>query len=167
MAASICSAPTEGAVSGDAERALEDKLVAMLEPTAGRDNVRATVTVSYDEGSEDKTDDVYDPSQVAPLSLHKSAQTLGPAAHVAGVPGTASNTPGAVPAGSAQAAASGAAVSAIAKPAAVPPLMQAAAGGPAQKDAGLPVYPQNGPQNGETTTDEIRHLRRDASPLAL
>jgi flagellar M-ring protein FliF len=49
--------------------------VAMLEPTAGLDNVRATVNVSYDEGSEEKTDEVYDPAQVAALSLHKSEQT--------------------------------------------------------------------------------------------
>ena len=47
---------------GDAEQALEAKLVAMLEPLAGRGNVRATVNVSYDEGSEERTDEVYDPS---------------------------------------------------------------------------------------------------------
>jgi flagellar M-ring protein FliF len=169
------SVPTEGAVSGNAERALEEKLVAMLEPTAGRDNVRATVTVSYDEGSVEKTDEVYDPTLVAALSLHKSAQTLGPQSRVAGVPGTASNTPGAVATGSAQAAAGAATAAAAspsaAKPAAVPPLMQVAAPGaqtaatgPAQKDAGLPVYPQSGSQSGETITDETgsyavtRHL---------
>jgi flagellar M-ring protein FliF len=170
------SVPTEGAVSGDAERALEEKLVAMLEPTAGRDNVRATVTVSYDEGSVEKTDEVYDPTLVAALSLHKSSQTLGPQSRTAGVPGTASNTPGAAATGSAQASAGGAAAAAAAsppaaKPVAVPPLMQvaaagtqSAAAGPAQKDAGLPVYPQSGSQSGETITDETgsyavtRHL---------
>ncbi len=53
---------------------MEAKLVAMLEPLAGRDNVRATVNVSYDEGSEERTDEVYDPNQVATLTMQKSEQ---------------------------------------------------------------------------------------------
>ena len=69
--------PSQGAAAGDAERALEEKLVAMLEPTAGTGNVRATVNVMYDESSEEKTDEVVDPTQVAALSLHKSEQTMG------------------------------------------------------------------------------------------
>ncbi len=56
------------AAAGDQEQAMEAKLVAMLEPLAGRDNVRATVNVSYDEGSEERTDEVYDPTQVAALT---------------------------------------------------------------------------------------------------
>jgi flagellar M-ring protein FliF len=147
------AAPSQGAVGGDAERALEEKLVAMLEPTAGEGNVHATVNVAYDEGSEEKTDEIYDPTQVAALSLHKSEQTMGTKPRTSGVPGTASNTPGAVAAGSA---------------AAVPPLMQtanAAGTAAAQKNAGLPVYPQNGSSGeGETATEETgsyavtRHL---------
>ncbi len=58
----------------DVEQAMEAKLVAMLEPLAGRDNVRATVNVSYDQGSEDRTDEVYDPNQTATLTLQKSEQ---------------------------------------------------------------------------------------------
>ena len=156
------AAPTQGAVTGDAERALEEKLVAMLEPTAGTGNVRAIVNVAYDEGSEEKTDEVYDPAQVAALSLHKSEQTMGPKPRTAGIPGTESNTPGAAAPGSAQAAAR----------ASVPPLMRTtnsggAAGTPeqAQKNASPPVYPQNGSQSeGETSTEETgtyavtRHL---------
>ena len=116
------TAPSQGAAASDAERALEEKLIAMLEPTAGAGNVRATVNVAYDESSEEKTDEVYDPTQVAALSLHKSEQTVGAKARAAGVPGTASNTPGAAAPGSAQAAAKTGA-------AAVPPLMQTAAAG--------------------------------------
>jgi flagellar M-ring protein FliF len=155
------AAPSQGAVAGDAERALEEKLVAMLEPTAGAGNVRATVNVSYDEDSEEKTDEVYDPTQVATLSLHKSEQTMGPKPRTAGVPGTASNTPGVAAPASVQAAAR----------ATVPPLMQTAnsnsqtAAGQAQKQSILPVYPQNGsPGEGETATEETgayavtRHL---------
>lgn len=149
-------APSQGAAAGDAERGMEERLVAMLEPTAGAGNVRATVNVVYDESSQEKTDEVVDPTQVAALSLHKSQQTLGSKPRAAGVPGTASNTPGAAAPGSVQAAA---------KP--VPPLLQTANGAGAanpQKDAaGLPVYPENGAE-GETMTEETgsyavtRHL---------
>ena len=89
------AAPSQGAAQGDAERGLEEKLVTMLEPTAGAGNVRATVNVAFDEGSEEKTDEAYDPAQVVPLSMHKSEQTMGPRTPAAGVPGTASNTPAA------------------------------------------------------------------------
>src|ERR1019366_2394134 len=110
----------QGAVAGDAERALEEKLVGMLEPTAGAGNVRATVNVAYDEGSQEKTDEVYDPTQVATLTLHKSEQTTGVKSRASGVPGTASNTPGAAATDSVPS------LSSSAKPAAVPPLMQTA-----------------------------------------
>ena len=65
---------SSNASEADAEEALEAKLVAMLEPLAGRDNVRATVNVSYDDGSEERTDEVYDPSQEATLTMQKSDQ---------------------------------------------------------------------------------------------
>jgi flagellar M-ring protein FliF len=132
------AAPNQGAAEGDAERSLEEKLIAMLEPTAGGGNVRATVNVSYDESSEEKTDEVYDPSQVAPLNTHKSEQTTGSRLRAFGVPGTASNTPGALALGSVQAAGQ-------TNPAApVPSLMQTATAAAAQKNAALPVYPSAG-----------------------
>jgi flagellar M-ring protein FliF len=145
------------AVADDAERGLETKLVAMLEPTAGSGNVRATVNVSYDEGSVEKTDEVYDPTQVATLTMHKTEQTRGGKPPTTGVPGTASNTPGMVAPGSVQAA-GGAVAGVAAATTAVPPLLQAAANktaGQSQTTAGLPVYPQNGSLDGvETATDE-------------
>ena len=130
----------------------------MLEPTAGSGNVRATVNVSYDESSEEKTDDVYDPAQVATLTMHKSEQTVGQKTRVSGVPGTASNTPAAAAVGS---VAAGRATVGSAAAAVVPPLMQTAnsatagTAGATQKEAGLAVYPQSGLQGGEeTATDE-------------
>src|ERR1700756_3175088 len=66
---------SSNAAEADAEQAMEAKLVAMLEPLAGRDNVRATVNVSYDEGSEERTDEVYDPNQTATLTMQKSEQS--------------------------------------------------------------------------------------------
>lgn len=139
------AAPGQGAVAGDQERALEEKLVAMLESTAGAGNVRATVNIAYDESSEEKTDEVYDPTQIATITTHKTEQATGSKPRVGGVPGTASNTPGAIAPGSVQAPPA-------AKAAPVPPLMQTAS---AAQNAALPVYPQNGAQGGEQTmTDE-------------
>jgi flagellar M-ring protein FliF len=124
------------AAEADVEAALEAKLVAMLEPLAGRENVRATVNVSYDEGTEERTDEVYDPSQTATLTMRKSEQISTAKQAAAGVPGTASNTPAASAPNSLQAA--GAAVSA-----GVPPLLKEP----------LPVYP-NGAGGGEQSSKE-------------
>jgi flagellar M-ring protein FliF len=126
------------ALEADAEEAMAAKLVAMLEPLAGRDNVRATVSVSYDEGNEERTDEVYDPSEVATLSMQKSEQVSAGRGIPSGVPGTASNSPGAAPegavAGSQAAAAPG-----------TPPLLQKQA---------LPVYPQQGGGLGQSMHQE-------------
>ena len=88
---------SSNAAEAESQEAMEAKLVAMLEPLAGRDNVRATVNVSYDEGSEERTDEVYDPSQVAALTTQKSEQISVPRGQPSGVPGTASNSPGGSP----------------------------------------------------------------------
>ena len=80
-----------------AEQAMEAKLVAMLEPTVGTGNVRAVVHAEYDDGAEERTDEVYDPSLTAPTSVQKTEQVSGTAAKPSGVPGTASNTPAAAP----------------------------------------------------------------------
>jgi flagellar M-ring protein FliF len=153
----------QGAEAGDAERGLEQKLIAMLEPTAGLGNIRATANVSYDDSSQEKTDEVYDPTLVAATSLHKSEQTMTGKARVSGVPGTVSNTPGAAAAGSAQAGAGGKTAAAPAAPAAaagaaaaVPPLLKPANGAAAaaQKEANLPVYPDGGGGDGQTMTEE-------------
>jgi flagellar M-ring protein FliF len=122
--------------AGDVEQALEAKLVSLLEPLAGHDNVRATVRVSYDESSEEKTDEIYDPTQVAATNMQRSEQSSTAGAKGAGVPGTASNTP----AGAAKGAVQG---SAAAAAPGTPPLLQ--------KDA--PVYPQGSAQ-GETVKQE-------------
>ena len=117
------------AAEGDVEQAMEAKLIAMLEPLAGAGNVRATVNVSYDEGTEEKTDEVYDPTATAALSTTKSEQSSGGAGtHAQGVPGTASNSPAAAAVGAVQGSGQAAAPG-------VPPLLEKAA---------VPVYPQAG-----------------------
>jgi flagellar M-ring protein FliF len=120
-----------GAVAADEEHAMEARLVAMLEPLAGAGNVRATVNVSYAEGTEEHTDEVYDPAQTATLSLQKTEQMGGGARAASGVPGTASNTPAAAAVGAVQGSVKAAAPG-------TPPLLQTGS-----KEA-LPVFPQNG-----------------------
>jgi flagellar M-ring protein FliF len=126
------------AAEADVEQAMEAKLVAMLEPLAGRDNVRATVNVSYDQGSEERTDEVYDPNEVAILTMQKSDQISAGRGMPSGVPGTASNSPAGSPdgavAGSQAAAAPG-----------TPPLLQKQT---------LPVYPQQSAGLGQSLHEE-------------
>src|SRR6202789_4359853 len=129
---------SSNAAETDAQEAMEAKLVEMLEPLAGRDNVRATVNVTYDEGSEERTDEVYDPTQVVTLSMQKSEQTSAQRGQPSGVPGTASNSPGGSPAGAV------AGSSAAAAPG-TPPLLQ---------KPGLPVYPQQGSGGGQSMRQE-------------
>lgn len=129
------------AVAGEAEGAMEARLVAMLEPLAGAGNVRATVNMAYEEGSEERTDEVYDPAQTAALSSQKSEQTNGGSKVAQGVPGTASNTPAAAPVGAVQGSDQAASPG-------VPPLLQKSA-----KET-LPVFPQNGLGPGQTTREE-------------
>jgi flagellar M-ring protein FliF len=135
-------AKDQHAHEGDKEQALEAKLIAMLEPTVGVGNVRAIVNAEYDDGSEEHTDEVYDPALTATTSMQKTEQSDRAAGKPSGVPGTASNTPAAAPVGAVQGSAAAAAPG-------VPPLLQPAAA----KDA-LPVYPERGYGQNQTMTEE-------------
>jgi flagellar M-ring protein FliF len=126
------------ATKDEAEQEMEAKLVAMLEPLAGRDNVRATVNVSYDQGSEERTDEVYDPTQTATLSMQKKEEVSALPQKASGVPGTASNSPAGAPAGSVAGSQAAAAPG-------TPPLLQKQA---------LPVYPQQGNGRDQSIQEE-------------
>jgi flagellar M-ring protein FliF len=78
-----------------AEQALEEKLIATLEPVTGMGNVRASVTLDYDAAASEETEETYDPDQTVTLSMQRTEQTSGPQPVAAGVPGTASNAPNA------------------------------------------------------------------------
>lgn len=78
-----------------AEQALEEKLIATLEPVTGAGNVRASVTLDYVATASEETQETYDPDQTATLSMQRTEQATGPQAVAAGVPGTASNAPNA------------------------------------------------------------------------
>jgi flagellar M-ring protein FliF len=84
---------TADALRLGAEQALEEKLIATLEPVTGSGNVRASVTLDYDPTAAEQTDETYDPDQTVTLSMQRSEQVAGPQPVAAGVPGTASNAP--------------------------------------------------------------------------
>jgi len=84
---------TAEAVELSAEQALEDKLIATLEPVTGAGNVRASVTLDYNPAATDETDETYDPDKTVTLQMQRSEQTTGAQAVAAGVAGAASNAP--------------------------------------------------------------------------
>lgn len=86
---------TADALRLSAEEALEQKLVATLEPVTGVGNVRASVTLDYDAAATEETQESYDPDQTVTLSMQRTEQSTGGQPVAAGVPGTASNAPNA------------------------------------------------------------------------
>ncbi len=84
---------TPEALRLSAEQALEDKLIATLEPVTGPGNVRASVTLDYDPTATETTAETYDPSQTATLTMQRTSETAGAQPVPSGVPGTASNAP--------------------------------------------------------------------------
>ncbi len=84
---------TAEAMKLSAEEALEEKLVTTLEPVTGPGNVRASVTVDYNDQANEVTQEIYDPDKSATLSMQRTEQTAGSQPIAAGVPGTASNAP--------------------------------------------------------------------------
>jgi flagellar M-ring protein FliF len=84
---------TADAARLSAEQALEEKLVATLEPVTGAGNVRASVTLAYNPAETEETEESYDPDQTVTVSMQRTDQTTGAQPVAAGVPGTASNAP--------------------------------------------------------------------------
>ena len=78
-----------------AEQALEEKIIATLEPVTGAGNVRASVTLDYDPSATEVTAESYDPEKSAPLTMQRTEQIAGTQPVPAGIPGTASNAPNA------------------------------------------------------------------------
>jgi flagellar M-ring protein FliF len=76
-----------------AEQALEEKLVATLEPVTGAGNVRASVTLDYDPQATEETEENYDPDKTVTLTMQRTEQTAGAQPVAAGIPGAASNAP--------------------------------------------------------------------------
>lgn len=85
----------DGPGSGDEEARLTARLINTLEPVVGTNAIRASVNVDYDQGSTDSSEEKYDPSVSALLSVQRTEDSAGGAAIPVGVPGTASNVPAA------------------------------------------------------------------------
>ncbi len=84
----------EGQTSGEGlETTLTQRLMSTLEPVVGTGNIRASVNIDYDQGSSEESQDKYDPTVTALLSVQKSEDKAGGAGVTGGVPGTASNVP--------------------------------------------------------------------------
>jgi len=90
--------------SEDEEARLTDHLINTLEPIVGTNAIRASVTVDYDLGSIDESDEKYDPNTSALLSMQRTEDVAGGAPIPAGVPGTTSNVPAPKPTKTGQAA---------------------------------------------------------------
>jgi len=84
-----------GSQSGyDLDEELAKTLLRTLDPVLGAEHVRASVHVEYDLSSSENTEEVYDPKTTATLTQQKSEENAG-GGGPAGIPGTASNVPGA------------------------------------------------------------------------
>jgi len=95
-----------GAAHGgyDLDDELAKTLLRTLEPVVGLEHARASVHVEYDLGTSENTEEVYDPKTTATLTQQKSEENAG-GGGPAGIPGTASNVPGATAAATATAVA--------------------------------------------------------------
>jgi flagellar M-ring protein FliF len=79
------------------EGSLNEKLLATLTPVVGTGKVKATVSVDYDPGTLEITQELYDPNAVAVLNSQISEERQGPGDDESGqrgIPGTTSNVPG-------------------------------------------------------------------------
>ncbi len=83
----------EAGEDGEAEKRLEQRLIATLTPVVGADHIRASVNVDYDPGTTEQSQEKYDPAVSVPLTVQRSDEETGPGAAVSGVPGTVSNVP--------------------------------------------------------------------------
>jgi flagellar M-ring protein FliF len=83
-----------GAVAMDFDQELAKTLIQTLTPVVGEEHVRASVHVEYDLSSSEDTQEIYDPKAAVATSQQKSEEIMG-GASPAGIPGTASNIPGA------------------------------------------------------------------------
>jgi flagellar M-ring protein FliF len=86
--------PGAGQGGYDLDEELAKTLLRTLEPVVGAEHVRASVHVEYDLSTSENTEEIYDPKTAATLTQQKSEENAG-GGGPAGIPGTASNVPGA------------------------------------------------------------------------
>lgn len=93
--------PTQLAYSNQIESNLTSRIIDILTPVFGAENVKATVTADVDFSRSERTDEIYKPNGDGAQSTIRSQQTSessdGSNANPSGVPGTLSNQPPADP----------------------------------------------------------------------
>jgi flagellar M-ring protein FliF len=77
------------------EQDLTRRLIATLSPVVGADRIHASVNVEYETDSSEESEEKYDPTASATLTMQHSEEGSGPGAGIGGVPGTSSNVPSA------------------------------------------------------------------------
>jgi flagellar M-ring protein FliF len=77
----------------DMEAGLSQKLVDTLGPLVGVNQVRASVTLEFENGSNESTQESYDPSNSVVLTSQMTGDAAALATSVQGVPGSTSNVP--------------------------------------------------------------------------
>lgn len=79
--------------SQDMEAELDRKLEDTLAPLVGSNAVRASVTVEFENGSNETTQEIYDPANTAVFASQMTGDESSLAQAAQGVPGSASNVP--------------------------------------------------------------------------
>lgn len=91
--------PTQLAYTGQIESNLTARIIDILTPMFGRENVKATVTADVDFARSERTDEIFKPNSDGTQSTIRSQQLSeskdGSSANPNGVPGTLSNQPAA------------------------------------------------------------------------
>jgi flagellar M-ring protein FliF len=77
------------------EQELTRRLISTLAPVVGADRIHASVNVEYETGSSEESQEKYDPTVSATLTMQHSEEGTGPGAAIGGVPGATSNVPSA------------------------------------------------------------------------
>jgi flagellar M-ring protein FliF len=73
------------------EKEMAGKVVSILEPLVGKDNVHANASINIDFNTMEQTEETYNPNPPAILSQQKSEERSGSASGASGIPGTQSN----------------------------------------------------------------------------
>ncbi|BET25524.1 flagellar M-ring protein FliF [Limnobacter thiooxidans] len=89
--------PTQLAYTNQIEQSLTSRIVDILTPVFGSENVRATVTANMDYSTSERTDEIYKPNGDATQATIRSQQISesndGTSSNPQGVPGVMANTP--------------------------------------------------------------------------
>lgn len=89
--------PTQLAYTNQIEQSLSSRIIDILTPVFGSENVRATVTANMDYSTSERTDEIYKPNGDTTQSTIRSQQISesndGASSNPQGVPGVMANTP--------------------------------------------------------------------------